>query len=129
MKYGVGVAAASGALLTLWQLYPPAPGENPGRNYFVNYAAKGLFEMPPELMDDTEVYVTMGIICLPTLYEPEIVTIELPEVSPAPIQLITNPIDIHSFLPEPAKFEFPKLQVDPDKELSNGPRRRANHSK
>ena len=128
LKYGIGVAAASGALLTLWQLYGLNDRERAKQDYLVTHPQANQFEMPAEFLDDTQVLMLGGLIS-PAVPEPTInLTIEIPEISPGPITLRLDPVDPQLLMPKVDKIEIPSPQIDKSLPKSPVSRARGTHS-
>jgi hypothetical protein len=93
-KYGAGVAAAGGALITLWQLYGPLEGDPHKPTYLATAGPSEGFPMPPEFVEETGVVVLGGIRCVPVDRFEGSSFLKLPEISQVPIQITTDPLDI-----------------------------------
>jgi len=98
LTHGVGVGAASGVLLALWQLWGPIKNVAPAspNDYFATASTSEIFPMPRSYVQSCELLVLGGIAFVP---EPELEhggfrTVEIPEVSPTPIRITFNPENI-----------------------------------
>ena len=111
LKYGAGVAAASAAFITLWQLYDDNHRTPSSPRFRVGTASTGCGGVMPEPFYEEHSSTTLGIMMAPESPFPKI---EPVEGSPSPrvhVDISLEPVELEKLLQasERPKLNFPQL--------------------
>jgi hypothetical protein len=111
LKYGAGVAVASAAFITLWQLYDDGHRKPSSPRFRVGTASTGCGGVMPEGFYDEHSATTLGIMMALESPIPKVEPVEGRASPLVHVDISLEPVELEKLIktPEPLKLEFPKL--------------------